>query len=324
MGLINAKDFQTLNHSKAVLSIHQLVDLSELLDVLSGVLGCPVYPRRMITKDVLGRFRIFEAEHIISKKLVNEDSRFKYYESQVLMNGTYTNVLLKGSRRMSPAEWREQMYDELRVSFVARELHLPMRTVHGILRADNGYVIYDNKPGCEFSRFLEEYDDKLDLGTRIKLCRALASVMSGLYNADIYCGAVKLDNFYAYYVGALPYSRIQLVFTGGADLTPLEKTKPIDSGDFSQMAPEVSWTRLLTPEAGVHSMGLVLRRVLGHLPELPTQDPNASLLPRINALISKCLHPRPSERPSMNGIFLELDNAAGSVRHTRQPRWTPI
>lgn len=42
----------------------------------------------------------------------------------------------------------------------------------------------------------------------------------------------------------------------------------MDSGDFSRMAPEVSWTRLLTPEAGVYSMGLVLRDVLGDISEM--------------------------------------------------------
>ncbi|PIO61328.1 hypothetical protein TELCIR_17150, partial [Teladorsagia circumcincta] len=168
------------------------------------------------------------------------------------------------------------------------------------------------KPGSDFPRFLDENEEKLDLGTRIKLCRALASVMSGLYNADIYSGAVKLENFYVYYVDAMPYGRIKLVFTEGADLTPLEKTRPVDSGDFTQMAPEVSWTRLLTPEAGVYSMGLVLRHVLGDISEISPQDPNASLLPRVKALIGKCVHPRPSERPSMNGIFLELDNASNN------------
>ncbi|KAK6056291.1 hypothetical protein COOONC_06205 [Cooperia oncophora] len=101
----------------------------------------------------------------------------------MLMNNEFVDVILKENRRMSTSEWREYMYDELRVSFLATELHLPMRTVHGILRADNGYVIYDIKPGCEFPRFLDENDEKLDFGTRIKLCRALSSVMAGLFNA---------------------------------------------------------------------------------------------------------------------------------------------
>ncbi|KAK5984444.1 Protein kinase domain-containing protein [Trichostrongylus colubriformis] len=122
----------------------------------------------------------------------------------------------------------------------------------------------------------------------------------------------------------MPYGQIRLVFTEGADLTPLEKTRPVDSGDFTQMAPEVSWTRLLTPEAGVYSMGLVMRYVLGDVSEITPQDPNASLLPQVMALINKCLHARPSERPSMNGIFLELDKATSNVHHTKQQRWTPV
>ncbi|VDP10985.1 unnamed protein product [Heligmosomoides polygyrus] len=54
------------------------------------------------------------------------------------------------------------------------------------------------------------------------LCRAIASVMSGFLNSDIYSGSVKLENFHVYFVDALPYGRIQLVFTDADDLIPVE------------------------------------------------------------------------------------------------------
>lgn len=293
------------------------------LDVLSGVLGCPVYPRRLITRSVLPAFRIYDESNIICKKLVHEDYYYKFYRAHMLINGEFVDGTLKESRRMGTNEWRNHMFDELRISFLATELHLPMRKILGIVRADHGYVIYDSKPGCDLPRFLDENDEKLDLGMRVKLCRAIASVMSGFLNSDIYSGSVKLENFHVYFVDALPYGRIQLVFTDADDLIPVDRTKPVDSGDFSRMAPEVSWTRLLTPEAGVYSMGLVLRDVLGDISEMQ-KDPNSLLLPLMEALIKRCLLAKPSERPSMNGIFIELDKLCGMVQHTSQQQWTPI
>ncbi|WKY11143.1 hypothetical protein Q1695_003025 [Nippostrongylus brasiliensis] len=294
------------------------------LDMLSGVLGCSVYPRRMITKNVLQKFRIYDDDAVISKKLVHEGVEFRYYQSHMLLNKEFYNTCLKESRRMSSAEWRAHMFDELRVSFLATELQLPLRKVYGILRADNGYVIYDSKPGCNFSRFLDENDERLDLGMRIKLCRALTSVMSALLDADIYCGTVKLKNFYVYFADALPYGRIQLMFTNGADLSPTEEMKPIERGDFTKMAPEVSWTRMATPESGVYSMGLVLQAVIGDTSEFKSSDPNYTLLPRAVSIVERCLHPRPSERPTMNGLFIEFDKLNAKVQHTDSQRWTPI
>ncbi|VDM57691.1 unnamed protein product [Angiostrongylus costaricensis] len=40
------------------------------------------------------------------------------------------------------------------------------------------------------------------------------------------------------------------------------KKIPVNSGDFTTMAPEVKWTRLLTPESGMNTMGLALHGVL--------------------------------------------------------------
>ncbi|KAK6056290.1 hypothetical protein COOONC_06204 [Cooperia oncophora] len=59
------------------------------LDVLSGVLGCPVYPRRLITKDVLRHFRIFEGDCVISKRLSHEDNHFKVVSFRILEQGTH-------------------------------------------------------------------------------------------------------------------------------------------------------------------------------------------------------------------------------------------
>ncbi|RCN31790.1 hypothetical protein ANCCAN_22419 [Ancylostoma caninum] len=213
---------------------------------------------------------------------------------------------------------------ELRVSYLAKELHLPVRIIIGLIRANNGYIIYDNNPGCDFARFLEENGERIDCGLKIKLCRALASVMSELFNADIYCGAVKLENFFVYYVDAMPCGQIQIVFAEGRDLTPVGQLRPVDSGDFTRMAPEVTWTRILTPEAGVYSMGLVLRAVLESGVRPSPKDPNFEMMPRVEALIQKCMHSKPSERPSVHGIFIELDAIAKHLQQTKYQFWQPL
>ncbi|KHJ76314.1 hypothetical protein OESDEN_24066 [Oesophagostomum dentatum] len=100
--------------------------------------------------------------------------------------------------------------------------------------------------------------------------------------------------------------------------------RPVDSGDFTHMAPEVTWTRMLTPEAGVYSMGLVLHAVINSGTRSSPKDTNFELLPRIEALIQKCMHSRPSERPSVHGIFIELDSIASVVQQTKYQCWQPI
>ncbi|ETN68476.1 hypothetical protein NECAME_15795 [Necator americanus] len=171
---------------------------------------------------------------------------------------------------------------------------------------------------------MEENADRFDCGVKIKICRALASVMSELFNADIYCGTVKMENFFVYYVDAVPCGQIQIVFAEGRDLTPVDQLRPVDSGDFTRMAPEVTWTRILTPEAGVFSMGLLLREVLEFGPRLSSKDPNFELVTRVEALIRKCMHSRPSERPSVHGIFIELDSIASFIKQTRHHFWQPV
>ncbi|KAJ1370602.1 hypothetical protein KIN20_032369 [Parelaphostrongylus tenuis] len=40
------------------------------------------------------------------------------------------------------------------------------------------------------------------------------------------------------------------------------KKVPVSIGDYNYMAPEVAWTRELTPESGVFSFGLVLKEIM--------------------------------------------------------------
>ncbi|KAL6742142.1 hypothetical protein Aduo_015327 [Ancylostoma duodenale] len=294
------------------------------LDVLSGVLRCRVYPRRLITKEVLPRFHIYGDESIISKRLSHEDMDFRYFRSNIFINQEFMDVILKENKRLGDADWKMHMYDELRVSYLAKELHLPVRIILGLIRANNGYIIYDNNPGCDFARFMEENGERMDCGLKIKLCRALASVMSGLFNADIYCGAVKMENFFVYYVDAMPCGQIQIVFAEGRDLTPVDQLRPVESGDFTRMAPEVTWTRILTPEAGVYSMGLVLRAVLESGVRPSSKDPNFEMMTRVETLIQKCMHSKPSERPSVHGIFIELDAIAKHLQPTKYQFWQPL
>ncbi|EYB85186.1 hypothetical protein Y032_0303g1899 [Ancylostoma ceylanicum] len=282
------------------------------LDVLSGVLRCRAYPRRLITKEVLPCFRIYSDECIISKRLSYEDVDFRYFRGNIFINQEFTDVILKENKRLTDANWKMHMYDELRVSYLAKELHLPVRIIIGLIRANNGYIIYDSNPGCDFARFMEENGDRMDCGLKIKLCRALASVMSGLFNADIYCGAVKMENFHVYYV----VRKLHI-------LAPIQ-LRPVESGDFTRMAPEVTWTRILTPEAGVYSMGLVLRAVLESGVRPSSKDPNFEMLTRVEALIQKCTHSKPSERPSVHGIFIELDAITKHLKQTKYQFWQPL
>ncbi|KHJ91064.1 hypothetical protein OESDEN_09078 [Oesophagostomum dentatum] len=62
------------------------------LNVLSGVLRCQVYPRRLITKEVLPRFHIHGEECIISKKPSHEDMDFRV--SLRSCEGIYVNRLV--------------------------------------------------------------------------------------------------------------------------------------------------------------------------------------------------------------------------------------
>ncbi|VDK65834.1 unnamed protein product [Cylicostephanus goldi] len=90
------------------------------------------------------------------------------------------------------------------------------------------------------------------------------------------------------------------------------------------MAPEVTWTRILTPEAGVYSMGIVLRSVLDAGNRPSPKDPNFELLAKVEAVIHKCMNSRPSERPSIHGIFIELDTIASMVQTTKYQYWQPV
>ena len=60
--------------------------------------------------------------------------------------------------------------------------------------------------GVKIRVCIESDDWMVDEICLFQLCRTLASVMSELFSADIYCGATKMENFFVYYLAG--FSRL--------------------------------------------------------------------------------------------------------------------
>uniref|UniRef100_A0A0K0DPR0 Protein kinase domain-containing protein n=1 Tax=Angiostrongylus cantonensis TaxID=6313 RepID=A0A0K0DPR0_ANGCA len=247
------------------------------------------------------------------------------------MDEAYAEVILKNNRRMDEEQWKQHIFDELKATFLAEELKLPVRPMLGvIIWRGGGYMVYSGAPGRYLQRFLQENMHSMSCWTKIKLCTALARVMSQLYNCDRYCGVVELDSFYINFLQADSCGRIQPVFAEGKDLTLLgeyvtvrndhyteivpetERTRQIS--DFTRMAPEVEWTRQLTPLTASYGMGQVLQAVLENGSKPSPED----------VVIKKCLNSTASRRPSVQEISTQLNVISKRLKCPTGERWNPI
>ncbi|VDM64834.1 unnamed protein product [Angiostrongylus costaricensis] len=102
-----------------------------------------------------------------------------------------------------------------------------------------------------------------------------------------------------------------------------ERTRQLS--DFTRVAPEVEWTRQLTPLTASYGLGQVLQAVLENGSKPSPEDVNYELAECVvEKVIKKCLNSTASRRPSVQQISTQLNVISKKLKSSKGERWNPI
>ncbi|CAD6199824.1 unnamed protein product [Caenorhabditis auriculariae] len=285
------------------------------LSVLSGVLDEDVIFRRLATRDWLHSSDIYESSRIISRKVVHSDLDFSYYSAEMLLKNGKQDVLLLTPTQMGECEFKKLMFEELRMAVVVRHRALPIRSPIGIV-IDTPMIIHEDpkdRRGYTLEYFLDMYQLDLDLPLRIVLCGSICRVMSALHSFGMFHGGVLAKNFFVTEKKTSD-GKVQLsvVFNGSEGLVRKGSAKPVRFLDYDIYAPEVAWTRSMTPESGVFNVGRLIARIVD--PDLAESKHPA--VTKLKGLIENTSRSEPSRRPTMDGVLLAVNQIQNLIGPT--------
>ncbi|VDM64894.1 unnamed protein product [Angiostrongylus costaricensis] len=93
-----------------------------------------------------------------------------YHRANLSMNDGYAEVILKNNRRMDEQQWKQHIFDELKATFPAEDLKLPVRLMLGVITwRGGGYMVYSGAPGRYLQHFLQENVHSMSCWTKIKV-----------------------------------------------------------------------------------------------------------------------------------------------------------
>ncbi|VDM64581.1 unnamed protein product [Angiostrongylus costaricensis] len=99
-----------------------------------------------------------------------EKDLLTYHRANLSMNDAYAEVILKNNRRMDEEQWKQHIFNELKATFLAEDLKLPVRLMLGVITwRGGGYMVYSGAPGRYLQHFLQENVHSMSCWTKIKV-----------------------------------------------------------------------------------------------------------------------------------------------------------
>ncbi|CCD70768.1 Protein kinase domain-containing protein [Caenorhabditis elegans] len=284
---------------------------NDFTDILGGVLDENISMNRLLGLSSTNVHNICKTgKRIKDKKIQSQDFFHLVYTGEMkFADGKIKKALFEELHNPTISDLKV-FYENLVEGKALAARNLPIRLPIGAI-LNPPTLIYEhqeNQVGCSLKDFLKNFDTHLDLAQRIKLCSAAVRILSELHRFDIYHGASKVDNFYVLGYKNEKTMNYELVFNGASGLLYEGKSdNTVTMVDYDSNAPEVAFTRKLSKESGVFTLGRLFEQILESeilksYSEPPQEEPR--VLNDMRRLIGRATRANPSQRPTMNGIVM--------------------
>ncbi|CAB3397200.1 unnamed protein product [Caenorhabditis bovis] len=286
-------------------SLQQLIaDLSNSpIHVLSGVLEKNVMMIRIINEAALLKANVFPKKEVLNKVVMSNDNMYNTFSAEVVLskNTPEKVILLEPATPKFNEEFRRKLYEEMQMQAIANTRRLPIRVPLGAI-IEPMALIYSNQKGYPLDYLLDTAQHCMDMCQRVKICASCVRIMSDFHTEGLFHGGVLASNFYAILTNETGSCRtFELLFNGADGIMMKGKKKTLECVDYDLYAPELAFTRSMTPESGVYSMGKLFEKILE-----PDISDSSDIMREMRYLIAVSTRNNPMQRPTMHGILLVI------------------